>query len=262
MSAGRREPPASVRRASSSRLQRAHAQRWYSAVGAFPDLILMKNKSFTDKHAAYYNFDKARIAALISKGPHRVLDVGCAAGRLGRKLREQDKVAELVGVEIFEAPASEAARFYDRVYTDDIETLELPLEEYFDYIICGDILEHLRDPWSTLEKLHRLLKPQGVIIASIPNIRYWRILRDLVFLGKWEYVDSGILDNTHLRFFTRNSFLDTLQRAHFQILFDQVWINGRKQALLNRLTCGVFEDFLGSQVMVTAVKATRQGSVD
>jgi O-antigen biosynthesis protein len=217
----------------------------------------MKNKSFTDKDAAYYNFDKARIAALISEGSHRVLDVGCAAGKLGRKLREQNKVAELVGVEVFDAPAAEAAKCYDHVYVDDIEILELRCGEYFDYIVCGDILEHLRDPWMTLDKLYGLLKPEGVIIASIPNIRYWRILRDLVILGKWEYVDAGILDNTHLRFFTRSSFLDALRRARFRIVFDEVWIGGRKQALMNNLTFGVFQDFLGSQVMVKAVKATR-----
>jgi SAM-dependent methyltransferase len=223
----------------------------------FGNRDLMENKPFSQKDAAYYNFYKARIAAVISEGPHRVLDVGCAAGRLGQKLREQNKVAELIGVEVFEAPAAEAAGCYDRVYVDDIETLELPYEEYFDYVICGDILEHLHDPWTTLEKLHRLLKPGGVIIASIPNIRYWRILRDLVLFGKWEYGDAGILDNTHLRFFTSSSFLDALRRARFRIAFHEVWIGGRRQGLLNKITGGVFQDFLGSQVMVKAVKAAR-----
>jgi methionine biosynthesis protein MetW len=218
----------------------------------------MTNTAFTSKDPAYYNFDKARIAAFIPEGPHRVLDVGCAAGRLGQKLREQRKVAIMVGVEVFDAPAAQAAKHYDRVYIQDIETLDLPAEEGFDYVICGDVLEHLRDPWATLDKLHRVLKPGGVIIASIPNIRYWRILRDLVLGGRWQYVDAGILDNTHLRFFTRRSFLDSLRQARFEIEFDEVWIGGKKQAFANRITGGVFREFLGSQVMVKAVKAAPQ----
>jgi O-antigen biosynthesis protein len=215
----------------------------------------MDSSSLTAKDERYYNFDKARIAAVIPKGPHRILDVGCAAGGLGRKLREQHKVAELVGIEIFTNAADRAAQCYDRVYREDVETMKLPVGEYFDYVVCGDILEHLRDPWTTLGELHRVLKPEGVLIASIPNVRYWRVLRDLILLGQWKYVEAGILDDTHLRFFTRLSFLETLGRADFEAVSTEFWVGGWKQGLANRMTFRLFEEFLGSQMMIKAVKA-------
>lgn len=214
----------------------------------------MKNQSFTDKNDSYYNFDKARIASLIPEGPNRVLDVGCAAGQLGRRLRDENKAIEVVGVEIFDAPAAEAGKHYDRVYVDDIETLILEPADYFDFVVCGDILEHLRDPWATIDKLHGLVKPGGAILASTPNIRYWRILRDLAVLGKWEYVDSGILDNTHLRFFTSSSFVEAFHRAGFEVVSHDIWIYGNKQSRVNRVTGGLFRELLGSQLLVKAVK--------
>jgi 2-polyprenyl-3-methyl-5-hydroxy-6-metoxy-1,4-benzoquinol methylase len=130
----------------------------------------------------------------------------------------------------------------------------LPYKEYFDFIICGDVIEHLRDPQNVIRRIYKWLKPHGIFVASIPNIRYWRILRDLFIFGKWEYEEAGILDNTHLRFFTRNSFLKILQTENFKVVNSQMIINGRKQNFANRITFGCLEEFWGSQVMVSAMK--------
>jgi 2-polyprenyl-3-methyl-5-hydroxy-6-metoxy-1,4-benzoquinol methylase len=214
----------------------------------------MENKSITKKDASYYNFEKSRIAALIPEGSHRILDIGCAAGRLGRKLRASNKAVELVGVEIFAEAAEEASKYYDRVYQWDIELLEMPYNGHFDFVICGDILEHLHDPWRMVGKILTWLKPGGHLITSVPNIRYWRILRDLMIYGKWEYVADGILDNTHLRFFTKSSFVKLMREQGFKIEYEAMVINGKKQNLFNRLTFGMFAEFLGSQVMVSGRK--------
>jgi 2-polyprenyl-3-methyl-5-hydroxy-6-metoxy-1,4-benzoquinol methylase len=214
----------------------------------------MENIFFIDKDAYYYNFEKFLIAALIPEGPNKVLDIGCATGRLGRKLRASNKAGEMVGVEIFAPAAEEAAKYYDKVYQGDIEMLDMPYDKYFDYVVCGDILEHLCDPWATVRKVHLWLKDEGILLSSIPNIRYWRILRDLIVHGKWEYTNAGILDNTHLRFFTRSTFFSLLRDAQFTVLDHDIWIGGKKQALFNRLTCGMLKEFLGSQVMVKAKK--------
>lgn len=96
--------------------------------------------------------------------------------------------------------------------------MSFDFKKYFDYIICADILEHLSDPWVILNKIHKWLKDDGKIIVTLPNIRNYRILKDLVFLGKWEYKESGILDKTHLRFFTKSSFSKALSRADFEII--------------------------------------------
>jgi 2-polyprenyl-3-methyl-5-hydroxy-6-metoxy-1,4-benzoquinol methylase len=214
----------------------------------------MHNRTFSNQTDEYYNSEKPAIVSLIPEGPNVVLDIGCATGRVGRILRDQNKASEIVGAEIFVLAAEEAAKHYDRVYGGDVELLSLPCKEYFDYVICGDILEHLRDPWGMVEKIHDWLKRDGTLISSIPNIRYWRILRDLIVRGKWEYVEAGILDNTHLRFFTRATFLSMLRGKNYQITFDKMSVHGNKQNLFNKLTMNIFEEFLGSQIIVVARK--------
>jgi len=214
----------------------------------------MQNKSFISPTAEYYNIAKNSIVTLIPEGPHVVLDLGCATGWVGRKLLDSNKASEIIGVEIFASAVEEAAKHYDRVYNGDIELLYLPYNDYFDLVICGDILEHLRDPWVMIGRIHGWLKKGGTLISSIPNIRYWRILRDLIFKGKWEYVEAGIMDSTHLRFFTRTSFLKILKEQNYQIKFDKISVHGKKQNLFNSMTWCIFEEFLGSQIIVIAVK--------
>ena len=214
----------------------------------------MENLCHKDVDSRYYNFEKTRFHNFIREGPNVVLDLGCGSGQLGKRLIELNRAAEVVGVEIFEGAAINASKYYSKVIRGDIENIELPYREYFDYVVCGDILEHLRDPWVTLQRVHGWLKPDGALIASIPNVRYWRILRDLVFTGRWEYVDSGILDITHLRFFTRKSFIEALAKSNFSIAQQEFWVYGKKQGFFNRMTFGFFREFLGSQFMVLANK--------
>jgi 2-polyprenyl-3-methyl-5-hydroxy-6-metoxy-1,4-benzoquinol methylase len=214
----------------------------------------MDNLFLNQKDDQYYNFEKTRVVAAIPEGAHRILDIGCSNGRAGSKLLEMGKASEMVGVEIFEAAAKKAEKYYNMVYRDDIEELKLPYDSYFDYVICGDILEHLRDPWTMLGKIHNLLKPDGSLIVTLPNIRYWKIISHLIFLGKWDYTADGILDSTHLRFFTRNSFIRTLIQANYQIVFSEMWVNGRKKNMFNCATFGLLKEYLGSQFMVIAKK--------
>jgi 2-polyprenyl-3-methyl-5-hydroxy-6-metoxy-1,4-benzoquinol methylase len=213
----------------------------------------MENKSFVDSHDSYYNLEKTRFVNLVPEGPNVVLDIGCAAGRLGRTLLELRRAVEVIGVEIYGPAADEAAKCYTMVYKEDIEHLNLPYKGYFDFVVCGDILEHLSDPLTLVKKIHVWIKTGGYFIASVPNIRYWRVLRDLIIFGKWEYVEAGILDNTHLRFFTQQSFLRMIENGNFKIVDREMIINGRKQNLLNKITFGMFKEFLGSQIMIVAM---------
>jgi 2-polyprenyl-3-methyl-5-hydroxy-6-metoxy-1,4-benzoquinol methylase len=214
----------------------------------------MENIYCKEKDDPYYNFEKARLISLIPQGPNVVLDLGCAAGRVGRRLKEMKKASEVVGVEIFVPAAEEAEKYYNKVYKGDIEAIDLEYRDYFDFVICGDILEHLRDPWATIDRIHQWLRKEGKLLVSIPNIRYWRVLRDLIFFGRFEYLEAGILDHTHLRFFTRTSFLNMLHRRNFVIDHQEMIIGGKKQAFFNRITLGFFQEFMGSQVMISARK--------
>jgi SAM-dependent methyltransferase len=186
----------------------------------------------------------------------RVLEIGCGTGNTGAALKKLGRAAEVVGIECEPAPAQRAAEQLDRVVTTDIEDEALALpQEYFDCIIAGDVLEHLQNPWAAVDRLRPCLKPGGRFIASVPNIRYWRVLKDLVFAGRWEYGPSGILDRTHLRFFTRRTLASLFDPAHFaveRIVPRFAFWPRSKSRFFNRLTLGRFEEFLTSQYIIVA----------
>jgi len=141
----------------------------------------------------------------------------------------------------------------DKVYRSNIE-VELPDIEpaSLDLILCLDVLEHLIDPWKTVERLDTLLRPGGSFIISVPNIRYYHILIDLAFKGRFEYDNEGILDRTHLRFFTRSSAIDLAECSGAKI--EAVITPGLhrwQKRLLARLGLG---DLLAKQLILHAIK--------
>jgi 2-polyprenyl-3-methyl-5-hydroxy-6-metoxy-1,4-benzoquinol methylase len=144
-----------------------------------------------------------------------VLDLGCATGTLGQYLNlYQDAVVD--GIEI----NSEAAEFglgYRRIFVKDLESVILKdiLENAtYSVIVCADILEHLRDPALLLRQLSGLLIPGGKLLISIPNTGYAGIILELLS-GEFCYREEGLLDQNHLRFFTRRSFLRLLNKNGF-----------------------------------------------
>jgi len=199
------------------------------------------------KSPDYYNCLKWWMLPLIKDGPNIVMDLGCATGRLGARLLEVGKAREVYGVEFFDAAAAEASRVYKKVYVGDVETLDIDFEGIFDYVICGDILEHLRDPYTMSSRIYRWLKPNGAVFVCLPNVRNYHLLRDLVFRGKWEYTSAGIMDRTHLRFFTKSSLRKMLEDAKFNVYHEQMIVEGKKKTLFNRFTFGLFDEFLAAQ---------------
>ena len=134
--------------------------------------------------------------------PLKILDVGAADGYLGAILKDQG--AYVVGVERDDLLAQSARPIYDRFYHADIESFEFPDRDEFDFVIFGDVLEHVRDPAAVLRKSVPTLKKGGAIIVSTPNIANIIVRINLLF-GRFEYNNRGILDRTHLRFFTLRS---------------------------------------------------------
>lgn len=215
----------------------------------------MKNPAHQKAHDDYYVQEKGYMLHLIPKGPNVILDLGCGAGRVGKALMGSGKAVEVHGVEIFEPAAKEAMKHYKAVHVGDIESMELDYDRYFDIIICGDVLEHLKEPSKVVERARGWLKDSGRLVCCVPNVRYWRIWRDLIFRGNWEYTTEGIMDQTHLRFFTTRSFKKLLTEASFVIQDEDMRIaEGIKQETFNRLTFGAFKEFLGFQMLITAHK--------
>ncbi len=145
------------------------------------------------------------------------LDVGCGYGYTGLRLKEIG-AQKVEGIELSSTAYIKAKDSLDKVYCGSCEDENL-LKKIgsYDCILCADILEHLQDPWLTIRILKDHIKKGGRLIASIPNIRYYKVIFNLLFFGVWNYEDSGILDRAHLRFFTRQSIISMFVENGFEI---------------------------------------------
>ena len=216
---------------------------------------------YEDKTAAYYQELRHDLLQLVPDGPaNRVLDAGAASGNLLLAIKQAGKASEVTGVDLFFLPNSNQQHpLVDRFIIANLEAEQLDLpEDYFDVLICGDVLEHLADPWRTLAYLTRFLKPGGTAIVSLPNVREIKTVAKIVLLGDFRYAPSGVLDKTHLRFFCKKNILAlvasaALQRARVLPSF-ALHPSLRRQRLLNTLTLGIFQQFLAQQYLVVATK--------
>ena len=179
------------------------------------------------------------LAQLVPQGG-RVLDLGCGSGALGQYLLET-KGCSVDGVTLSEAEAAHARPHYHRVVVDNLESCDLLATfsgQCYDAIVCADVLEHLSRPERVLAACRELLTPQGQLLFSVPNAGYCGLVVDLLH-GEFRYREEGLLDRTHLRFYTRRSLtrlmheqhwsvgaLDTIQRelpeSEFQVEFDSL----------------------------------------
>lgn len=202
---------------------------------------------------AYYHLVRTDVVRHVPPATRRLLDIGCGAGLTAQYAKDALGVEEAVGIEYVPAIAQQAAERLDRVFCGDVETMELDFPAgYFDCILCADVLEHLRDPWALLQRLRPLLSPKGVLVASIPNLRHARVLAKII-LDRFEYEPSGILDRTHLRFFTRHTIEQMFTSAGYAVHFAGVnrsrsW----KFFLLNLATLGLARPFSIVQYIVVA----------
>lgn len=158
----------------------------------------------------------------IPAGVRKTLEFGCGAGAFSALLKKKFSM-ESWGVEIDHDAAKKAAQKLDEVIEEDAMTslAKIP-DRYFDCALFFDVLEHLVDPYTLLVSVKQKLTEGAVVIASIPNIRYYRALSKLVVRGDWKYRDHGVLDKTHLRFFTKKS----IARMFDQLGFDIVTLEG------------------------------------
>lgn len=165
----------------------------------------------------YYGSERGDIIELIPPGTKRILDVGCGFGLMGKKLKDKLGAVEVVGLEMEESAAEVAKKNLDKIIAGNVEDIKLPFGSgYFDCLVYGEVLEHLKDPWKILKEHARCLKKGGYCIASLPNISHYSIIQDLL-KDRWDYKDSGILDSTHLRFFTINGIRKMFTGAGYVI---------------------------------------------
>jgi len=145
------------------------------------------------------------LAKVGNSSPKVILDVGCAQGAIGSEFK-QNKALTFYGIEPFEDDAKAAENEGYIVFKHTVEAALPIIQPEFDIILAGDVLEHIVNPKEVLGKLLEKLKPDGVILISIPNVANFLVRLGLLF-GRFDYTERGILDATHLRFFTRKSFV-------------------------------------------------------
>ena len=209
------------------------------------------------KGTVYYQGVREDVVTLVDDGIERVLDVGCAYGMTGERLKKRG-IKEVVGVELDSGAYNEAVKRLDKVFLGDIQKIELPFKDgYFGCIIYADVLEHLIDPWSVLKRHRSLLGERGTVIASIPNIRHYRAVKKLLE-GRWDYQEKGVFDSTHLRFFTLNSVEKMFSEAGYKIGKVIYKISASKtKKFLNRILRGAFNEMLAEQFLIKAVKSKK-----
>lgn len=158
-----------------------------------------------------------------------VLEIGCGLGSTLARIKYLYPNAYVQGVEISPQIASIAGKIHN-VMQGDIEKMEIPFENgNFDYIIFADVLEHLHEPGAVLKRIKPLLRAGGRIVCSIPNVMHLSVMNSLIN-GHFDYQDSGILDKTHIRFFTWNSIVELLSESGFMVENVLYTMNGQENS--------------------------------
>ncbi|MEH3055199.1 MAG: class I SAM-dependent methyltransferase [Patulibacter minatonensis] len=146
----------------------------------------------------------------------RVLDAGCSSGYLTERLVRNG--CTVVGLEYDAEAAAVAGRWCEQMLVGDIETMDLPLEEEsFDVVLCGDLIEHLRNPQAAMARLRPFLRPGGRLVLSTPNVANWSVRLMLLF-GRFRYTERGLLDRTHTHLFTRKTLREAVEAAGYDVL--------------------------------------------
>lgn len=205
---------------------------------------------------SYYSHNRGDVLRLVPEEARRILDVGCGAGSLGKELKKSG--AKVFGIEISRNACEAAGKELDKTFLCDVEEFSPPFsDKYFDCIIFADILEHLRDPQTTLEKYRRYLSDNGRAIGSIPNVRYYKLIIRLL-RGSWDYSDSGLLDKSHLRFFTLINIKEMFEEAGYEIIrLERNIVAARGFKVLNFLLFNRLKEFLTYQYYIVAKKKQR-----
>ena len=225
----------------------------------------MHNIHYTSKERSYFSYVRKDVMSLLPENSdQRILEIGAGGGNTLLYLKENKLAAEVMGIELMDLPDSNQRNpMIDRFQIANIEIDRIDAqEEYFDVIICADVLEHLSDPWTVVNEISKYLKKGGRLIVSIPNLREFKTLSRLVFYGDFRYEKSGgIMDITHLRFFARKNIVQLLNTDSLELIYckpnfllkkevPEAW----KRRLINRCTFGLFRNFLAIQYLCIAVK--------
>jgi len=202
----------------------------------------------------YHALVRSEVLPLVPTMGGTLLDVGGGIGATAAALKSCGKV-DRVGIADLVEPSTNDLDV-DFHYAGNLEEPEfldniLEQEGPFSTILCLDVLEHIQDPWTLVKRLHSALTPNGVIIASIPNIRHYTASFPLFFCGRWTLEDAGIRDRTHLRWFVKETAIELMTSSGLRL--EAVVPNpteARRIRLIRKLTLGMFNSFTDLQYLI------------
>jgi len=164
----------------------------------------------------YFAHSRSEMLKYVPERVKVALDVGCGEGNFGALLKE-NRHCNVWGVEPNVEAAEVARRKVDVLINGSFDHTIALGDQRFDCIVFNDVLEHLVDPWAALELAKKHLAPCGVVVSSIPNIRFFWCFLEIMLTKDWKYSDAGILDKTHLRFFTMKSIVRLFEESKFRV---------------------------------------------
>jgi 2-polyprenyl-3-methyl-5-hydroxy-6-metoxy-1,4-benzoquinol methylase len=171
---------------------------------------------YVHRYGDVYESGREDLLEHVPSDADNILDVGCAKGRFGELLKKRQKCT-VTGIDTDAELLSVAQGRIDKVIHGDIESaIGDGLPELYDCIVCGDLVEHLNDPWKVMKGLRNCLREKGLLIASTPNVANWAILYEMM-RGRWDYVPFSILSGTHIRFFTRKTLVELFENAGYKV---------------------------------------------
>ena len=195
------------------------------------------------------------VAMLPASSDAAILEVGCGSGDTGALVLAQGRAARYTGIDISAKAAAKAAGVLSEVLIGDVERMPLPwAPATFDALVLSEVLEHLVDPWQALTRLAPLVRQDGLVLASSPNVAHYSIIAGLA-KGRFELADFGAMDRTHMRWFTPRTYAGLLESAGFQVdLVAPVTPFAPRTRLLSRLTGGRIDHLFMRQIMVRGRK--------
>lgn len=201
----------------------------------------------------YYEWFRGDVIEVVPPDTKIALSVGCAAGRTEAELVKRG--IKVVGVEINPEAAKIARQRGLTILEGDASEIDVAVAGgFYDCIIYADVLEHLPDPLSVLQRHVASLKKNGTVIVSVPNFRHYSVLWQLFVGGHVRYTDAGILDRTHLRITTRKMVLEWFELAGLQTTFLKYVISERRDRLISAASLGLFREFIATQIFAVGRK--------
>jgi len=216
---------------------------------------MQKQTDISKSEIGYFKANRHEMLTYIPENAINILDIGCGEGAFCKALKRTDR--EIWGVEINPIAAQKATEAFKFVLQGDFNSIyeQLP-KGHFDCIIFNDVLEHLYSPWETIQLVKLLLSPTGVLVTSIPNFRFMsNLIIEILYHGELHYrEEGGILDDTHIRFFTSKSIRRMFKEQGYQILTHEgINADNRLKAkLFNLFTLGFFKDTMFKQFATVA----------